>query len=119
MIITIIITVAGLFAMAYYSTQRRIKEIGLRKVNGATTLDLMKLLNRDFIVWVIIAFIIALPISYFSLQEWLDDYIVKTDLDWWVFSLIGILIILIALVTVSYQTWKVATTNPVKALKND
>lgn len=119
MIITIIITVAGLFAMAYYSTQRRIKEIGLRKVNGATTLDLMKLLNRDFIVWVIIAFIIALPISYFSLQEWLDDYIVKTDLDWWVFALIGILIILIALVTVSYQTWKVSTTNPVKALKND
>ncbi|SHF99379.1 ABC transporter permease [Dysgonomonas macrotermitis] len=119
MFITIIITVAGLFAMAYYSTQRRIKEIGLRKVNGATTSDLIKLLNQNFIIWVLTAFVIACPISYFALNKWLDDYMIRTSLDWWIFALIGLLAVMIALITVSYQTWKVATMNPVIALKND
>lgn len=105
--------------MEYYSTQRKIKEIELRKVNGATTMDWMRLLNRDFIIWVLIAFVIALPISYLSLNKWLEDYIVKPSLDWWIFSLIGLFVIFIAIITVTYQTRKVSTTNPVKALKTD
>lgn len=104
--------------MEYYSTQRKIKEIELRKLNGATTMDWMRLLNRDFIIWVLIAFVIALPISYLSLNKCLEDYIVKTSLDWWIFS-IGLFVIFIAIITVTYKTRKVSTTNPVKALKTD
>lgn len=119
MIITIIITIAGLFAMTYYSTQRRIKEVALRRINGAKIIHIFYILNKDIELLMLLAYIIALPISYFALEKWLSDYIVKTSLDWWIFVLIGALTILIALFTVSYQTWKIATTNPVKALKND
>jgi putative ABC transport system permease protein len=119
MLITFIISVAGLFAMAFYATQRRIKEIGLRKVNGATLRDLLILLNRDFVWWVVLSFAIASPVAYFSLQSWLDGFTVKTALSVWVFGLIGVLALLITLLTTSFQTWKVVTTNPVKMLKNE
>lgn len=119
MSITFLITIAGLFAMAYYSIQRRIKEIGLRKVNGATIKDLLLLLNRDFVIWVAISFIIACPISYYCMEMWLDDFTVKTPLSFWVFLLVGLLAFLVALLTVSYQTWRVATMNPVRALKDE
>jgi putative ABC transport system permease protein len=119
MLITFIISIAGLFAMAFYATQRRIKEIGLRKVNGATLRDLLILLNRDFVWWVVISFAIAVPVAYFSLQSWLDGFTVKTALSVWVFGLVGILALLITLLTTSLQTWKVATTNPVEMLKNE
>jgi putative ABC transport system permease protein len=119
MLITFIISIAGLFAMAFYATQRRIKEIGLRKVNGATLRDLLILLNRDFVWWVVISFAIAVPVAYFSLQSWLDGFTVKTALSFWVFGLVGIFSLLVTLLTTSFQTWKVATTNPVKMLKNE
>jgi len=105
--------------MAYYSTQRRIKEIGLRKVNGATITDLLLLLNKDFITWVILSFLIACPISYLSMKSWLGAFIIQAPLNWWVFAIIGLFSILIALITISHQTWKVATMNPIKALKED
>jgi putative ABC transport system permease protein len=119
MLITFIISVAGLFAMAFYVTQRRIREIGLRKVNGATVKDLLLLLNKDFVIWVLIAFVIAAPIAYFSLQSWLNGFTVKTALSIWVFLLVGIIALAVALLTTSFQTWKVATMNPVKTLKNE
>ncbi|MDR1021890.1 MAG: ABC transporter permease [Prevotellaceae bacterium] len=119
MLITFIISMAGLFAMAFYATQRRIKEIGLRKVNGATLRDLLLLLNRDFVWWVAISFAIAAPVAYFSLQSWLDGFTVKTALSLWIFGLVGILALLVTLLTTSFQTWTVATTNPVKMLKNE
>jgi putative ABC transport system permease protein len=118
MLITFIISVAGLFAMAFYVTQRRIKEIGLRKVNGATLKDLLLLLNKDFVVWVLISFLIAMPVAYFGLQSWLDGFTVKTSLSIWIFLLVGIIAMAVALLTTSFQTWKVATMNPVKTLKN-
>jgi putative ABC transport system permease protein len=119
MLITFIISVAGLFAMAFYATQRRIKEIGLRKVNGATLKDLLLLLNKDFVIWVLISFLIASPVAYFSLQSWLDGFTVKTPLSIWVFLLVGLLAMAVTLLTTSYQTWKVATMNPVKTLKTE
>ncbi|MDR0865140.1 MAG: ABC transporter permease [Candidatus Symbiothrix sp.] len=119
MLITFIISVAGLFAMAFYVTQRRIKEIGLRKVNGATLKDLLLLLNKDFVIWVLISFLIASPVAYFSLQSWLNGFTVKTPLSIWVFLVVGIIALAIALLTTSFQTWKVATMNPVKTLKNE
>jgi putative ABC transport system permease protein len=117
MLITFIISIAGLFAMAFYATQRRIKEIGLRKVNGATLKDLLLLLNKDFVIWVLISFLIASPVAYFCLQSWLDGFTVKTSLSIWLFLLVGIIALAVALLTTSFQTWKVATMNPVKTLK--
>ena len=119
MLITFVISIAGLFAMAFYATQRRIKEIGLRKVNGATLKDLLLLLNRDFVIWVSISFVIAVPIAWFSLQSWLDDFTVRTTLSIWIFILIGIVALIVTLLTTSLQTWKVAQMNPVKTLKQE
>ena len=117
MFIALIITVAGLFAMAYYATQRRLREIALRKVHGATIRDIFVLLNKDFLLWVLIAFVIACPIAYYGLQKWLDGFAVKTSLNIWVFLMVGVIALLITLLTTGYQIWKVATANPVKFLK--
>ena len=119
LIITFIITITGLYAMAFYSTQRRIKEIGIRKINGATLPDLLLLLNKDIVIWVIISFVIACPISYLFLSNWLDGFVIKVNLSIWVFLLAGIVSCLVALLTVSYQTWKAARANPVDAVKNE
>ena len=119
MLITLLISVAGLFAMAFYATQRRTKEIGLRKVNGATVKDLLLLLNRDFVIWVGISFLIATPIAYFGLQSWLEGFTVRTALSAWVFLLVGLIALAVTLITTSFQTWKVAQTNPVNTLKQE
>ena len=119
LLITFIISAAGLFAIAFYSTQRRIKEIGIRKINGAKVTDLLLLLNKDVVVWVVISFLIACPIAYVFLYNWLDDFVVKTSLSWWVFLIAGVLSALVALITVSYQTWMTSTTNPIESLKTE
>jgi len=116
MLITFVISIAGLFAMAYYATQRRIREIALRKVNGATLKDLLLLLNKDFVIWVLVAFVIACPIAWFALQRWLNEYTVHISLSIGVFLLVGMLALLITLLTTSMQTWKVANTNPADTL---
>jgi putative ABC transport system permease protein len=119
MLITSIISIAGLLAMAFYVTQRRIKEIALRKVNGATLQDLLLLLNKDFVKWVLISFVIAAPVAYFGLQSWLEGFKVKTSLSWWIFALAGIIALAVTLLTTSFQTWRVATMNPVVTLKSE
>lgn len=119
MLVTLLISVVGLFAMAFYSTQRRIKEIGVRKVNGATVGQILLILNRDFLQWVLISFIVACPIAYLFISRWLENFRIRTDISWWVFVLVGLIVALVALITVSYQTWKAATVNPVKALKTE
>ena len=119
MLITAIISIAGLFAMAFYVTQRRIKEIGLRKINGATLKDLLLLLNKDFVLWVTISFCIAAPVAYFALRSWLEGFKVKTSLSIWIFILAGLIALVVTLLTTSFQTWKIATTNPVKTLKSE
>lgn len=117
MAITLIISIAGLFAMAYYSTQRRIREIGLRKVNGATLKDLLILLNKDFVYWVLIAFALASPVAWFALEKWLGNYTEHISPNIAGFLLIGLIALVVALLTTSFQTWKVANTNPVETLK--
>lgn len=119
LVITFIITITGLYATAFYSTQRKIKEIGIRKINGATLTDLLLLLNKDIIIWVVISFFIACPISYLFLDNWLKGFVVKVDLSIWVFLLSGFISCIVALLTVSYQTWRAATTNPIKSIKNE
>jgi len=119
LIITFIITVAGLYAMAFYSTQRRIKEIGIRKINGATITDLLVLLNKDILIWLSIAFVIAGIISYMFLKDWLGNFIIRTPLSWWIFLLAGLISAIVALLTVSYLTWKAASANPVNSIKSE
>jgi putative ABC transport system permease protein len=111
------ISAIGLFAISYYDTRRRTKEIGVRKVNGAKVSEVMTLLNKDFIRWVAIAFIIATPIAWFAMHKWLENFAYKTTLSWWIFVLSGLLALGIALLTVSWQSWKAATRNPVEALR--
>jgi putative ABC transport system permease protein len=117
MLIALMITVAGLFAMAYYATQRRLREIAIRKVYGASIKQLFIMLNKSFLLWVAIAFAIACPVAYYGLQKWLGGFAVKTSLSVGVFLLVGVIALVIALLTTGYQTWKVATANPVKYLK--
>lgn len=119
MMITLIISVAGLFAMAYYTTQRRLKEVGVRKVNGASVKELLLILNRDFFVWVGLSFLLACPIAYLFVQNWLEGFVERTALSWWVFLLAGVVTFFVTLLTVSYQTWQAANVNPVKVLKSE
>jgi putative ABC transport system permease protein len=113
----IVISCLGILAMSLFACQRRIKEIGIRKVNGATISEVMAMLNRDFVRWVAIAFVIATPIAWFIMDKWLESYAYKTPVSWWIFALAGLLALGIALLTVSWQSWRAATRNPVEALR--
>ncbi len=113
----ILISCLGLFGLAAFAAEQRLKEIGIRKVNGARISEVMTMLNGEFIKWVAIAFVIATPIAWYSMNRWLESFAYKTDLSWWIFALAGLLALGIALLTVSWQSWKAATTNPVEALR--
>jgi len=115
--LAIFISCLGLFGLATFSAQRRLKEIGIRKVNGARISEILSLLNKDFVKWVVIAFVIATPIAYYAMHKWLENFAYKTELSWWIFALAGLLALGIALLTVSWQSWKAATRNPVEALR--
>ena len=117
MAITLLISVAGLFAMAHYSTQRRRREIALRKVNGATLRDLLLLLNRDFLLWTLAAYVVAVPVSVLFMHRWLQSFAVQAPLAVWVFLLVGVCAFAVTLLTTSVQTWRVACANPVETLK--
>jgi putative ABC transport system permease protein len=113
----IVICCMGILAMSLSACKRRVKEIGIRKVNGAKVTEVMTMLNKDFVKWVAIAFIIATPISWFAMHKWLEDFAYKTNLSWWIFALAGVLALGIALLTISWQSWRAATRNPVEALR--
>lgn len=115
--IAIFISCIGLFGLSMFVIGRRNKEIGVRKVNGAKIGEVMVLLNRDFVRWVIIAFVIALPIAYYAMNRWLENFAYKTALSWWIFAMAGILALGVAILTVSWQSWRAATRNPVEALR--
>ena len=116
-LLAIIISVMGIFAMSLYYIQQKVKEIGIRKVNGARVSEVIAMLNRDFVKWVAIAFAIAVPIAYYAMNKWLENFAYRTTLSWWIFVLSGLLALGIALLTVSWQSWKAATRNPVEALR--
>jgi ABC-type antimicrobial peptide transport system permease subunit len=117
--LTIFISCLGLFGLATYMAENRIKEIGVRKVLGASVTGIMALLSKDFIILVIISFVIAAPIAYWGMFKWLQDYTYRVSINWWVFALAGLLSVLIALLTVSYQSIKAAVANPVKSLRTE
>lgn len=116
-LISVFLSMIGLFAVSYHNSKRRIKEIGIHKVNGAKTSEVLTLLNLDFIKWVTIAFVLAIPGVWFVMNKWLEGFVYRTPLNWWIFALAGIMALGIALLTVSFQSWKAATRNPVESLK--
>lgn len=111
------ISCLGLLSLAMFNTKQRIKEIGIRKVNGAKVSEVMVILNKEFIKWVAVAFVIAVPVAWFAINQWLESFAYRTDLSWWIFILAGFLALGIALLTVSWQSWRAATRNPVEALR--
>lgn len=117
--LAIIIAFLGLFGLTYYTITQRKKEIGIRKVNGATITSILSLLNKDFLKWVALSFVIAVPISWYIMNNWLESFAYRTTMDWWVFALAGILTLGIAMLTVSWQSFKAATRNPVDALRDE
>jgi ABC-type antimicrobial peptide transport system permease subunit len=117
--LTIFISCLGLFGLATYMAENRIKEIGVRKVLGASIAGIAALLSKDFLKLVIISFVLAAPIAWWAMHSWLQDYSFRVKIEWWVFALAGLLSILIAIITVSYQAIKAAIANPVKSLRTE
>jgi ABC-type antimicrobial peptide transport system permease subunit len=105
--------------LAAFTAEKRIKEIGIRKVLGASEWKIMELLSGDFAKMVLVAIVIALPLSYYMAMNWLDNFAYKIDLEWWYFIGAGAMTMLIALVTVSFQSIKAALTNPVESLRSE
>ena len=116
-IVAILISIINLFSISWLTASVRIKEIGIRKVNGAKISEILAMLNKDFVKWIAIAFVIATPIAWYAMNKWLENFAYKTTLNWWIFALAGLLALGIALLTVSWQSWKAATRNPVEALR--
>jgi predicted permease len=117
--LAIIISCLGLFGLAAYTAERRTKEIGIRKVLGASVTSVTALLSKDFLILVIISCAIAFPVAYYKMSLWLKDYQYHIDIQWWVFAAAGVAAVVIALVTISFQSIKAALANPVKSLRSE
>ena len=117
--IAILISCLGLFGLATYTAQVRTREIGVRKVLGATVTGIIQLLAKDFIKLVLIAIVVGVPVAWYAMSQWLHDFAYRIDIQWWVFALAGLLAVGIALLTVSFQAVKAALMNPVKSLRSD
>ncbi len=113
----ILVACLGLFGLAAFTAEQRTKEIGIRKVLGASVAGIVGLLSKDFLNLVLIANIIAWPIAWWVMSRWLDDFAYRVEIGWWVFAVAGCIALLIALLTVSYQAVKAALSNPVKSLR--
>lgn len=118
-ILAIFIASMGLFGLTSYTVVQRKKEIGIRKVNGASIGQVLILLNKDFVKWIGLAFVIAVPISWFIMNQWLIDFAYKTTMSWWIYVLAGVIALTIALLTISWQTYSAARANPVKSLRTE
>ncbi len=116
-LLAIVLSIMGLLGMTLNTIARKTKEIGIRKVNGAKISEVLGMLNLIFLKWVMVAIIIAIPVTYYAMNKWLENFAYKTTLSWWIFVLAGVLALVIALLTVSWQSWRAATRNPVEALR--
>jgi putative ABC transport system permease protein len=117
--LAIFIAALGLFGLTSYMCLQRRKEIGIRKVTGASIFQIWKLLNKDFIMLVVLAFVMAVPVGWYIMTQWLQEFAYRTDLSWWVFAFAAAIAIAIAITTVSIQSVKAATANPVKSLRTE
>lgn len=118
-VLTIVISCLGLFGLASYMAENRLKEIGVRKVLGASVAGITRLLSTEFLKLVGISFLIAAPLGFWAMYKWLQQFPYRTELSWWIFALAGVLALLIAILTVGFQALKAANTNPVKTLRSE
>lgn len=116
-IVAIALTCMGFLGQIFMICLNRVKEIGIRKINGARVSEILAMLCKDFVKWVAIAFVVATPIAWYAMHRWLENFAYQTELSWWIFTLAGLLAFGMALLTVSWQSWKAATRNPVEALR--
>ena len=118
-ILAIIIACLGLLGLATYIAEQRTKEIGVRKVLGASVTNIVRMLSKDFVKLVVIAFIIATPIAWWFMDKWLQDFAYRIELNWWIFTVVGLLALVVALTTLSFQAIKAAISNPVNSLRTE
>ncbi|GAB3943997.1 ABC transporter permease [Spirosoma harenae] len=117
--LAVLISCLGLYGLVSLVTQQKTKEIGIRKVLGASVSSIVGLLSRDFVVLVLIALVLASPLAWWAMSKWLDEFAYKISIDWWMFALAGLLTLTVALLTVSFQSIKAALANPVKSLRSE
>jgi hypothetical protein len=117
--LAIVISCLGLLGLVMFSAEQRVKEIGIRKVLGASLGQIVALFSKDFLKLIMIAFLIAAPVGWYAMHQWLQDFAYRIDISWWIFALAGAVSLLIALLTVSYQAIKAAIANPVKSLRTE
>jgi putative ABC transport system permease protein len=118
-LLAIIIACLGLFGLATYIAEQRTKEIGIRKVLGASVTNIVRMLSTDFVKLVMLAFVIATPIAWWFMNTWLQDFAFRIELNWWIFAITGVVALIIALITLSFQAIRAAIANPVKSLKTE
>jgi ABC-type antimicrobial peptide transport system permease subunit len=117
--LAIIISCLGIFGLSAFSAEQRTREIGIRKIMGASVWSIVNLLGRSFMLLILLAFVIAIPVSWYVSNQWLQDYAYRISLGWYIFAGTGLLVASIAIFTVNVQSMKAATTNPVKAIKSE
>ena len=115
--LAIFIATLGIISLSNMAAESRNKEIGIRKVNGAKVSEILIMLNKGFIKWVALAYVIACPIAWYIMNRWLENFVYKTTLSWWIFALAGVLAFAVAMLTVSWQSWRAARRNPIEALR--
>ncbi|MES2378162.1 MAG: ABC transporter permease [Bacteroidota bacterium] len=118
-VLSIFVACLGLLGLTIFTTERRTKEIGIRKVLGASVQNVVAMLSKDFLILLVIACTIAIPIAGYAMNKWLQDFVYRTTINWWIFALAAGLTIIITLITISFQSIKAALANPVKSLKNE
>jgi putative ABC transport system permease protein len=118
-VVAVIIAGLGLFGLAAFMIKQRVREIGIRKVLGASSVNITAMLSVDFLRLVLIAIIIAFPLTWFAMHKWLQDFAYRIDIQWWIFIVAGIVALLIAFITISFQSIKAALANPVKSLRSE
>ncbi len=117
--LAVIIAMLGIMGMALFSCDRRTKEIGIRKANGASLPEILFMLNKEFLKWVMVAFVIAIPVAWYTMHRWIENFAYRTELSWWIYLLAACLIMVTALIAVNWQTFRVARRNPTETLRSE
>lgn len=118
-LIVIIIAVMGIYSLITFNVKTRTKEIGIRKVNGASETEIMLMLNKNLLAAFFVAFVISVPLAYFIIQKWLERFAYQAPVPWWLIFVAGLIVFVISIIAVSCQTWKAANANPIDSIRTE